>query len=579
MLLILSFVSFSMVKPLGKHLVQCSQETCAYVGTVNQVCTHYIWKHCTLETVPYSCKDCGYRSWTRIGMRIHQSRKHKIEVAEQDLPHYCHGSHRTPPLPRMYIKRINTAVQRKRLNYDNIPKQELISRDHAIISRVRRTSTRNYISYCGKARYGNFGRRQHDAVLTDNLRSDSEQAQACTASGRSRPRQRQAQACSNREVPRKRQAQASHAWERTTTREPTQARPAWEQLSTRKRSSITAEPQQKRVRFETPPHTSQSTPRLEDLALDKIVEQASPRIDLLPYEIFVLPKPGTRTDTDKGTANTDCVSLSGTQTEDKQRTPSTNAPRNKTARNQASCTVTRPTTKGDPYDEDELAEPEALSHSVTRLLALDEDDITTDKADEPIAETIMEVNHPGTSSQSEITDAINTAGPDSDINNVTSTMEKLALANPEKQNPPISSEQAQGARIATIQQESADNSDSDTSEASVEVIENMPLIPGLKGKLKKSSTSDNELAASIQQLSRGIQSFQEENAREMSRLTEQMRALCSTIERMFPMIERHITWSQQVAELLQTQLHKQPVSTQAQTAAADEAGTLTGEKQ
>ena len=578
MLLILSFVSFSMVKHLGKHLVECSQLTCSYVGTVNQVCTHYIWKHCTLETVPYSCKDCGYRSWTRIGMRIHQSRKHKIEIAEEDLPHFCDGSHRTLPFPRMYIKRSNTAVQRKRLNYDNIPKQELISRDHAIISRVRRTSIRNYISYCGKARYGNFGRRQHDAVLTDNLRSDSEQAQACTASGRSRPRQRQAQACSNREVPRKRQAQASHAWERATTSEPTQARPAWEQSSTHKRS-CTTEPQPKRVRFETPPHTGRSTPRLEDLALDKIVEQASPRIDLLPYEIFVLPERGRQTDTDRGSTTTDCVSLSNTQTEDKQRTPSTNALRKKAVRNRASCTVTRPTTEGNSSDEDELAEPEALSNHVTRLLALDEDDITTDKADELIAETIMEVNHPGTSSQSEITDTINPAGPDSDINNVTSTMEKLVLANPEQQNPPISSEQALEARIASIQQESADNSDSDTSEASVEVIENMPLIPGLKGKLKKSSASDNELATSIQQLSRGIQSFQEENAREMSKLTAQLQALCSTVERIIPMMERHITWSQQISELLQTQLQEQPVSTQVKTVAPDEAGTLTGEKQ
>ena len=45
------------------------------------------------------------------------------------------------------------------------------------------------------------------------------------------------------------------------------------------------------------------------------------------------------------------------------------------------------------------------------------------------------------------------------------------------------------------------------------------------------------------------------------------------------MMERHITWSQQISELLQTQLQEQPVSTQVKTAAPDEAGTLTGEKQ
>ena len=105
--------------------------------------------------------------------------------------------------------------------------------------------------------------------------------------------------------------------------------------------------------------------------------------------------------------NTECEPLSGTQTEGVQ---STNALPNKTLQKQVSSTITRPLDDDTTYDDDELAEPEALPQHVTRLLELEEDDIMPDKADELITEEVTNKIHPETSDQSETNNMMNETG-------------------------------------------------------------------------------------------------------------------------------------------------------------------------
>ena len=89
---------------------------------------------------------------------------------------------------------------------------------------------------------------------------------------------------------------------------------------------------------------------------------------------------------------------------------STNVLLNKALQKNVSSTITRPSDDNTTYDDDELAEPEALPQHVTRLLELEEDDIMPDKADELIIEEVTNKIHPETSDQSETNNMMNETG-------------------------------------------------------------------------------------------------------------------------------------------------------------------------
>ena len=515
MSLIISFVSFSM----ESQLVACRVNSCSYMGTIDQVKNHYLWRHCTVNTVPYVCKTCGYRAQTRREMRFHRRVKHQARKRKEDLRHVCYGTYKAISYLHVVTKETRAIV------YDNIPRQELISDDSAILLKVREAITNNN-SCWNRAlptrpnlKTPPWEMRPHDQLMTHTPNLVPGQVQTCYPGRQVQTRfqQIQAQACST-----------------------------WRQVQTCKIHEI---------------------PTLAFQAEERV----STHHNLSGGGLLLI-----------NNNHTDGEPLSGTETEGKQ---STNALQNKTSQRQVSSTITSPTTDDISYD-DELAEPEALPQHVTRLLALEEDDIMVDKADEQITEEVTNETQPETSSQSEINNIMNQTGPDNDINNVTSTMQELGLASQEKQDPPITNQDQEAMAGNSQHEPPEEDSDDNPAEANISNEETMPLMDGLKAKMKRTSASEKQLTGEMQQLRDELKTFQETSSKGTDKLADQVQGLKSTMDKLIPLMERQIplmeaqiSWNQQVFELLDKQMKMQHAAVQAQKDTFDKYSGPAGDKQ
>ena len=77
------------------QLVACNYDNCSHMGTAKQVTSHHLWKHCSVNTVPYACKICGYRAQTKRGIRIHRRVRHHGRGRKEDLKLECYGTYET----------------------------------------------------------------------------------------------------------------------------------------------------------------------------------------------------------------------------------------------------------------------------------------------------------------------------------------------------------------------------------------------------------------------------------------------------------------------------------------------------
>lgn len=566
---------------MNAHLVSCSFEECYYFGTQKQVATHYLWKHCTAKTVPYACKGCGYRALTRTAIQIHRREKHGPNAYKEDLHDVCDGTFETSKFPRMFKKPGVTTS----LTYDAIPKRELITNDDHVPRKDRNAIANNKryrtLSLPPLPHSRNSQCKTEPPDVSEIHTSRSSTRPTNNTEGRAQTRSRD------------RQAWTRYITEQAQTRprgRQAQACPAREPTSTCHASQNTLEPPRKKIRSELPYPLKRPPQKLHNLALDKIVDEAGHRIDLVPHELFILPEPnkdevrGKRA-TSKGSikdilplsSNTaDCVPVTGAQTENKQtenkqkETSSATAPPACGSESPKSC-----------LGNDELAEPEALPPHVNYLLGLEEDGDMTGRSDEEIGGNSRDEGGPATGNQAEIGPAINQQCPDKELSAVTKTMEELVLVSQsqEKQNAPIGSGAAQNVMTSPSPSNSKDaNSDLDTSEVHVSAeseAEKMPLISngvkGLSAKMKSSkkiTLQDEQMAAYV---------------KAMEKLNEGIMSLRNSIEKLIPLMEQQIplaasqiTWVQQSVTLMETQLQAQRAATQAQQSAFDTMGIPPG---
>ena len=540
------FVSFSM----ESQLVACNFNSCSYKGTIDQVKNHYLWRHCTIKTVPYICKVCWYRARSRGEMRLHRRVRHQIRKRQEDLRKVCYGTFKR--LSYLHVAK----GQVEGVKYDNIPRQELISNDNELLATVREAITnscweqllptqpsmktppweRRSLPTQPNMKKPSWERRSSKELVMQITKFVPRQVQTCYQGRRVQQFQQ-------------RQAQTYHFGERRFQQVKAQAHSTWGQSQTCEVHKMPT------VAF-------------------RAKEQLSTHHNLSSGHLLPIRN-----------SNTNSKPWSGIQTKEKH---STDALQSKTLQNKVSSTITRPTKNDITSDDDELAEPEALPQHVTRLLALEDDDMVADEADELIAEKademitevdttaqhvtrllaledddmvadkadeliaekademitgvdttaqhvtrllaleeddimadqadelITEVDtmetqseasskstmetHTETSSQSEINNTINQGEPDEDlVINVTSTMQELGLAGQEKQDQPIINRDKE-VMAGNSKLESPDEDlDDNPAEASTSNEETMSLISGLKAKMKKTSVSKQQLPGTSNQ--------------------------------------------------------------------------------
>ena len=626
------FVSFSM----ESQLVACNFNSCSYKGTIDQVKNHYLWRHCTIETVPYICKVCWYRARSRGEMRLHRRVRHQIRKRQEDLRKVCYGTFKR--LSYLHVAK----GQVEGVKYDNIPRQELISNDNELLATVREAITnscweqslptqpnmktppweRRSLPTQPNMKKPSWERRSSKELVMQITKFVPRQVQTCYQGRRVQQFQQ-------------RQAQTYHFGERRFQQVKAQAHSTWGQ-------SRTCE-----------------VHKMPTLAF-RAKEQLSTHHNLSSGHLLPIRN-----------SNTNSKPWSGIQTKEKH---STDALQSKTLQNKVSSTITRPTKNDITSDDDELAEPEALPQHVTRLLALEDDDMVADKADELIAEKademitgvdttaqhvtrllaleeddimadqadelITEVDtmetqsetsskstmetHTETSSQSEINNTINQGEPDEDlVINVTSTMQELGLAGQEKQDQPIINRDKEVMAGNSKHESPDEDSDDNPAEASTSNEETMSLISGLKAKMKKTSVSKQQLpgtsnqqlpgtsnqqlpgtsnqqlpvskqqlpGSSNQQLPGEMQQLRDElqmlrDTKATNKMAVSMQALKATIDKLIPLMERQIplmeaqiTWTQQMFGLLDKQMKMQQAVIQAQQVTLDKYSDPAGDRQ